>query len=272
VDNALTAYRFDDAARAIYDFFWGEFCDWYIELIKPRMILEDDTKGGAATREDGVLACRNLVSLFEASLRLLHPVMPFITEEIWHALYDGKPPLASIALASYPQTSEKQINLDAETEMAILQDLIASVRNIRAELKVEHKQRVPIQIFAQDPAIQNLIEQNRGAVERLANVEAIACSEISLSKLPGARHTARFDVHVIYEQKIDVAAERARLTKQLEQFGKEISNGERQLSNEQFLAKAPANVAEGIRKRLLELHSLREKAQLQLDELVTAVR
>jgi valyl-tRNA synthetase len=77
---------------------------------------------------------------------------------------------------------------------------------------------------------------------------------------------------VVYEQKIDVAAERARLTKQLEQFAKEISNGERQLSNEQFLAKAPANVVEGIRKRLLELHSLREKAQLQLDELVTAVR
>ena len=86
--------------------------------------------------------------LFEASLRLLHPVMPFITEEIWHAIYDGEPPLKSIALAAYPQADEKQFDLAAETDMAILQDLIASVRNLRAELKVETRQRVPIQFFA----------------------------------------------------------------------------------------------------------------------------
>ena len=111
------------------------------------------------------------MSLFEASLRLLHPVMPFITEEIWHAMYDGKPPLKSIALAAYPQADEKQIDLAAETDMAILQDLIVSVRNLRAELKVEPKVKVPIEVFAHEPAIRTLIEQNRGAVERLANVE-----------------------------------------------------------------------------------------------------
>ena len=268
VDRALTAYRFDDAARAIYDFFWGEFCDWYLELIKPRMILEESVHSKAvATREEAVVACQNLVSLFEASLRLLHPVMPFITEEILHALYDGKPPLASIALTAYPQASDRQINLDAETDMAILQDLIASVRNIRAELKVEQKAKAPIQIFTEDPVIRTLIEQNRGAVERLANVETITFSENSLSKLPGARHTARFDVHVLYEKKIDVGAERERLRKELDRFEKEMSNGERQLGNEQFLAKAPANVVEGIRKRMQELQSLREKIQRQWDEL-----
>lgn len=270
VDKALTAYRFDDAARAIYDFFWGEFCDWYIELIKPRMILEGETKG-ANTREDAVVACQNLVSLFEASLRLLQPVMPFITEEIWHALYDGKPPLPSIALASYPQASEKHVNLATETEMATLQDLIASVRNIRAELKVVQKHRVPIQIFAEDPAIRALIEGNRAAVERLANVKKMTFSESALSKLPGARHTSRFDVHVLYEKTIDVAAESERLRKELERLEKEIANGERQLSNEQFLAKAPSQVIEGIRKRMQELSVLRQKIQLQLDELPSAV-
>ena len=89
--------------------------------------------------------------MFEAALRLLHPVMPFITEEIWHAIYDGKPPLKSIALAAYPQADEKQLDLAAETEMAILQDLIVSVRNLRAELKVEPKSKVPIQVFADEP-------------------------------------------------------------------------------------------------------------------------
>ena len=96
------------------------------------------------------IACGNLVSLFEASLRLLHPVMPFITEEIWQAVYDGKPPLKSIALAAYPQADEKQFDLAAETKMAILQDLIVSVRNLRAELKVEQKQKVPIQVYTQE--------------------------------------------------------------------------------------------------------------------------
>ena len=105
------------------------------------------------------MACANLVNLFEASLRLLHPVMPFITEEIWHAMYDGKPPLKSIALAAYPAADEKQIDLGAETEMAILQDLIVSVRNLRAELKVEPKVKVPIEVFAHEPEIRAMLER-----------------------------------------------------------------------------------------------------------------
>jgi valyl-tRNA synthetase len=151
--------------------------------------------------------------------------------------------------------------------MAILQDLIVSVRNVRAELKVEQKQRVPIQVFAADADIRKLIEQNRGSVERLANVEKIEFVDNSLAKLSGARHTARFDVHVIYERKIDVAAERERLNKELEQIEKEIGNGQRQLSNEQFLAKAPAKVVEGIRNRAQELQVLREKVNSKLNEL-----
>jgi valyl-tRNA synthetase len=212
-------------------------------------------------------ACANLLSVFEAALRLLHPVMPFITEEIWYAIYDGHPPLKSIALAAYPQADEMQIDIAAETDMAILQDLIVSVRNSRAELKVEPKIKVPAQVFASDPGIRRLIERNQGSVERLASVEKIEFVESSLAKLSGARHTARFDVHVIYERKIDVAVERERLKKELDQIEKEIANGQRQLNNEQFLAKAPAKVVEGIRKRAEELVILRGKAKSKLDEL-----
>ena len=262
VNDAWQAYRFHEAANRIYDFFWGDFCDWYIELVKPRLMPENGVEQASAG-----IACGNLVSLFEASLRLLHPVMPFITEEIWHAVYDGNPPLKSIALAAYPQADEQQFNLAAETSMAIVQDLIVSVRNLRAELKVEQKQKVPIQIYTQDAEIKSLLEQNRGAVERLAGVESVAFVESSLSNLPGARSTARFDVHVLYEKKIDVIAERERLKKELEQIEKEISNGQRQLSNEQFLAKAPAIVVDGMRARAKELAVLREKAQSKLKEL-----
>jgi valyl-tRNA synthetase len=265
VNESLTTYRFDEAANRIYDFFWAEFCDWYLELIKSRLNFEEGTDTGPSR-----IACSNLVTLFEASLRLLHPVMPFISEEIWHAIYDGKPPLKSIALAAYPTPDENQIDLTAETGMAILQDLIVSVRNLRAELKVEPKVRVAIELFSHEPAIRSLFEQNLAAIERLASVESVIFVTSSLEKLPGVRSTSRFDVHVVYEKKIDVAAERERLTKELEKIEKEQGNGQRQLSNEQFLAKAPAKVIEGLKTRAEELRVLREKTKSKLDELRTS--
>jgi len=262
VNDALATYRFHEAANRIYDFFWGEFCDWYLELIKPGLNLEEGGDRTAAQR-----ACANLIALFDASLRLLHPVMPFITEEIWQAIYEGKPPLKSIALTSYPQADEKQIDLAAETEMAILQDLIVSIRNLRAELKIEPKVKVPIEVFAHEAEIRTMIEHNRGAVERLASVEKITFVEGSLAKVAGARSTARFDVHVIYERKIDVAAECERLKKELERLEKAIANGQRQLGNEQFLAKAPANVVENLRKQERELAVLKDKTAAKMQEL-----
>ncbi len=262
VNDALATYRFHEAANRIYDFFWGEFCDWYLELIKPRLNFEEGADQTAARA-----ACANLVNLFDASLRLLHPVMPFITEEIWQALHEGKPPLKSIALTPYPQADEKQFDLAAETEMAILQDLIVSVRNLRAELKVEPKVKVPIEVFAHEPAIRKMIEQNHGAVERLGNVEKITFVETSLTNRAGARGTARFDVHVIYERKIDVAAECDRLKKELEKIEKELGNNQKQLGNEQFLAKAPEKVVEGLRRRGQELLVLQGKAKSKMKEL-----
>ncbi len=259
VNESLASYRFDEAANAIYDFFWGEFCDWYIELVKPRLAPE--------CAENARTACANLVALFEGSLRLLHPVMPFISEEVWHAIYDGHPPQKSLALVAYPQADEKQTDHTAETQMAVLQELISSVRNLRAELKVETKTRVPIEVFAHEPEIRALIEENRGAVERLAMVQNIAFVDGSLSKLPGARQTARFDVHVIYEKKIDVAAEHERLKKELEKIEKEIASLQKQLGNEQFLAKAPVQVVGKMRRRLEELEGLHVKIKDQVEGL-----
>ena len=262
MNDALATYRFHEAANRIYDFFWGELCDWYLELIKPRLNHEEGADKSAART-----ACANLVNLFDASLRLLHPIMPFITEEIWQAMYEGKPPLKSIALAGFPQADEQQFDLAAETEMAILQDLIVAVRNLRAELKVEPKVKVPIEVFAHESEIRAMIEHNQGSVERLANVEKITFVESSLTNRAGARSTARFDVHVVFERKIDVAAECERLKKELEKIEKGIASGQRQLGNEQFLAKAPASVVENLRKQQQELAVLREKTLSKMKEL-----
>jgi valyl-tRNA synthetase len=262
VDEALATYRFHEAANRIYDFFWGEFCDWYLELIKPRLNFEEGA-GKSAAR----VTCGNLVNLFDGALRMLHPVMPFITEEIWQAMYEGKAPVKSIALAAYPQADERQMDLAAETEMAILQDLIVSVRNLRAELKIEPKAKVPIEVFVHEAEMRKLIEENRGAVQRLAGVEKIAFVEGTLASSAGSRSTARFDVRVVYERKIDVGAECGRLKKELEKIEKGIASGQRQLGNEQFLGKAPASVVENLRKQQAELAILQEKMLGKMREL-----
>ncbi len=262
INEALAAYRFHEAAQVIYNFFWGEFCDWYIELVKPRLL------GGETEeqKQQQTAAIFMLASVFETALRLLSPIMPFITEELWHALHQGEPPAKSIALAPFPQCDEKLLNDEAETQMAVLQDLIVSVRNIRHELKVEPRQNTPIEVHC-DREIRRVMEENRTAVERLANAEAITFTDASLVKASGARSTARFDVRVIYEKKLDVAAERERLKKELARMEKEMGNAERQLGNDGFLAKAPAHVVEGLRKRLDELTVVRDKAQRALAEL-----
>jgi valyl-tRNA synthetase len=262
VNASLETYRFHEAANRIYDFFWGDFCDWYLELIKPRLNADS---GDVQARA----ACANLVELFDGALRLLHPVMPFITEEIWHAMYEGVAPSKSIALMSYPVADENQVDLAAETDMAILQDLIVSVRNLRAELKVEPKVKVPVEVFVHETEIRRMIEQNLRAIllDRPANVESITFVETSSANKGAARSTARFDVHVIFERKIDVAAECERLRKDLEKLEKEFANNQKQLGNEQFLAKAPAKIVEGLRTRAAELTVLLDKTRNKLKEL-----
>jgi valyl-tRNA synthetase len=261
VNAGLETYRFHEAANRVYDFFWTEFCDWYIELMKPR--LAGDSR---ADRSAAGAAFGNVVSLLEAALRLLHPFMPFITEEVWHAVYDGRPPLKSIALAAFPQAAEAQVNLAAEAEMAIVQDVIVSVRNARAELKVEPRQTVPVEMHAA-PEVRSLIEQNLDAVERLASVSRVDFAASSLARLPGARTTTRFEMRVLYEKKIDAVTERERLRKELDRLEREIGNTQRQLGNQSFLDKAPAHVVEGLRKKQVELHLLLDKTRGALGEL-----
>jgi len=153
--------------------------------------------------------------------------------------------------------------------MAIVQDLIQAVRNIRAEIadiKAQPKIKTGIEVFA-TMEIQQLVGRNRGALERLANVSDVKFVSESLAKASLARSTARFDVRVVYEQKVDVAAERERLTKELKKLEGEFANNQRQLGNENFLQKAPAHVVEGLRRREGELKVLIEKAQAALKSL-----
>jgi valyl-tRNA synthetase len=144
--------------------------------------------------------------------------------------------------------------------------LIVAVRNIRAELKVEPKQSVPIKLYSANGA-RSSIERNRVMLEKLANVSEVSFTAQSLSNEPGSRTTAQFEVAVIYERKVDVTAERERLQKELGKMEAELAGKEKQLSNQAFIGKAPADVVEGMRKRAAELEVLIQKNRLTLKEL-----
>ena len=260
VNQALSEYRFHEAANLVYQFFWGDFCDWYLEIVKLRLDFSENVDNAAARS-----ALTILLGTFEAALRLLSPFMPFLTEELWHVIYDGKPPAKSIALTRYPQPLEEALDAAVEAEMATLQDLIINARAARKDLGVEEKAAVPMRVRTSEAA-QQLFTDNTQIIQRLARVSALEFV-YAMPEGAGIRSTPSFDAQVIYERTIDKAAERERLTKDLARFEKEQANAERQLGNEGFLAKAPAQVVEGLRRRAAELVILLEKTRKALEDL-----
>jgi valyl-tRNA synthetase len=261
VERALADYRFDEAANAIYQFFWGEFCDWYLELVKLRLNFAE----GAEPNPTTALTLASLVGVFESALRLLSPFMPFLTEELWHALYNGAPPAKSVALTRYPQVADFPADPVATSTMKTLQELIVTVRALRKDLGVPEKEVAPITIHASN-RINALADANQDVLAKMARVQAV---EFASEPLTGtnARSTADFDVAVIYERQIDVPAERERLTKDLAKFEKGLAAADKQLNNEAFTAKAPAHIIEGLRKQSAETRILYDKTKAALDAL-----
>ncbi len=263
VNQSLKDYRFDEAANAIYQFFWGEFCDWYLELAKVR--LDFGGTSNAATE----LTLGALISVYEAALRLLSPFMPFITEEIWHALYAavGMPsPAKSIALTRFPLGSEFRGDAVAVADMTMLQELIVSVRGLRKEMGVPEKEATPIVVFATDAPVATLASTNADMLAKMARVSGVTLAQTALSG-NGTRSTPGFDVQVLYERVIDVPAERERLSKDLAKYEMGLQAAEKQLANEAFIGKAPAHIVDGLKKQATETKLLFDKTRAALDAL-----
>jgi len=252
VNQALENYRFDDAANAIYQFFWGSFCDWYLEIVKLSL---DFGEGADHARTRAALG--TLVSVFETSLRLLSPFMPFLTEEIWHAVYDENPPARSIALTHFPETGNTALDMAAQQQMGLLQNLIVEVRALRKEIGVEEKSTVPIEVRI-GQQFRNVIIGNSAMIERLARVSEVRLVD-QISTGLAKHNTPQFDVAVIYERKIDIAAECEKLSKEIAKQEKIVANAERQLNNPGFTAKAPAHIVDGLKKQRDEAQHLLEK-------------
>jgi len=262
VNQALENYRYDDAANIIYQFFWGSFCDWYLEIVKLRL---DFAESGDKAKTKAALT--TLVQVFESALRLLSPFMPFITEEIWHAIYDGNPPAKSIALTRYP-VPDGQAKSDfapLSLDWSHLQLLVTDIRSQRKDRGVPEREFVPLQLSTKVAAKAKFFEANSEIIRSLGRISEVQfVSAETFANRPGIRNGVVWDIDVVYEKQIDVAAERERLTKDIAKYEKGLASAERQLGNEAFLAKAPAPVVDGLKKQEAETRLLLEKARAAL--------
>ncbi|HEV2490926.1 MAG TPA: valine--tRNA ligase [Candidatus Acidoferrales bacterium] len=241
INEALENFRFHEAAHVIYHFFWGDFCDWYIEWLKPQLASQD--------REDAVATWRNLFAVFEFALRLLHPFMPFLTEELWHKLpqaADAK----TIALEAFPSERKEWLDEQAGFEMGYLQDIVIKTRNIRAEIKIEPKVKIEV---TSTVTVDSPLNKHLQTVLRLANLSGPKRESGPLDPGMGpVRSAAGFEWQIPIGQGVDKEAELAKLKKEKDRIEKDLASKRLRLADQTFRSRAPAEIVRGLEASLAQ--------------------
>ncbi len=263
VHQAFATYRLDLAAQAIYEFIWNEYCDWYVELTKP--VLNDEN----ISEERKAEVRRVLLAVMEASLRLAHPIMPYLTEEIWQTL---APMIGlggdTIMTAQYPISDPAKINDQAEADMLWLQGLIGAVRNIRGEMGLGNARLLPVLLQNTTDAEKAQIARIEPLVKALAKVESITfLTEAEQPPLSSSSVVGHVSVFVPMKGLIDPKAELGRLQKDFDKVQKQHDQIAGKLSNEGFVAKAPAAVVEGEKVKLAEFADQLVKIKANMDQI-----
>jgi len=268
VSEGLRAFRFNDAAHAVYDFAWHDFCDWYLEIVKPRL----------AGAESGGQARAVLALVLDSILRLLHPFMPFVTEELWQHLGEAVPARGvgegaelpeNIIVAHWPQVRPELDAPKLESDMESVQSIIRAVRNIRSKAGINARDPLEVLVASTEAATRDAIEANRSFVEHLGNISKLSVAE----SIPKPKHSAaevvgRTEVFVPLEGLIDLGAERSRLEKKLGEVRSKLDGVRRKLGNESFTTKAPAEVVERERSKAADLEAQAEALERNLAELL----
>jgi valyl-tRNA synthetase len=263
VQAALTDYRFNDVASTLYQFIWHEYCDWYLELSKPALYEE---KGSASRKATQTV----LAHVLETALRLLHPIMPFITEEIWQTLPEGvRSEAQSIMISKFPAVDEKRINAEIEQDMQMVMDTILAIRNIRGEMNIAPSAQINAIVKVETKKLGAHLEKSAGYVKTLARLSEL---RIGMNETkPKAAATGVItgaEVYVPLEGILDLAQERDRLMKEIAKISKDIDVFSRKLSNKDFVDKAPKAVVEKDTAKLEEFKVKREKLEQSLKMLV----
>jgi valyl-tRNA synthetase len=251
--RAIEQCRYHEAAQVLWQFFWHEFCDWYLELKKLHFQENSGLTAG----------WRNTLAAFETALRLLHPAMPFLTEELWQRLAtDRTIRPASIALASYPRYNADTTDFKAEREIGILQEIVTMARTLRTESKLDPKQQLEGVLYSRSSALE-VARRHAAAIQKLANVVLEFQSDAAPATGGATRSTAEFDL-VLRVPKSQQDAQLKRRAKEREQLAKNVINSKRQLSDETFLGKAPPHVVESIRRKLADYEAQLSKIDAAL--------
>ena len=263
VADALQQYRFDLAAQALYEFIWNEYCDWYLELSKP--VLWDDNASAALQKGSR----RTLIRVLETTLRLLHPFMPFISEEIWQRVA----PLAGVSgdtimLQPYPELDEASIDPEAEADIEWLKGVIVGVRNIRGEMNISPAKAIPILLKNGSDSDRRRLEQNRQFLMTLAKLETITWLDAGEeAPMSATSLVEQMEILVPMAGLIDKDAETARLSKEIDKLQKDLNRISGKLSNPKFVDKAPAEVVDKEKAKQATQQQSLDKLMQQLQQI-----
>jgi valyl-tRNA synthetase len=258
VEETLRDYKFNELAHLIYHFIWHEFCDWYLELIKPVLNQRDDNESKLATQH-------TMIRVLANSLQLLHPIMPFITEEIWQKLPTTQ---ESIMISPYPECDLKKIDGDAEKKMDLIIDVVNNIRNVRWEMNVPPSQMVEVILFSKNHESLEILQDCKGYIESLGKADSVIISD-SVTKPKSAATAVAQDVEIFLPLKgvIDFAEEEKRLKKEIGKTMKDLDSVNKKLSNEDFLAKAPEDIIEKEKVKAGDLKEKQEKLEKGLNRI-----
>ncbi|HXX59121.1 MAG TPA: valine--tRNA ligase, partial [Dehalococcoidales bacterium] len=259
VDKALSEFRFGDALNELYDFMWSEYCDWYIELAKIRLRPESKESSPVPV----------LVHVLETSLRLLHPFMPFVTEELWQHLKNNLPAnwqkTESIMVAQYPVADQKFIDAEAQRVIGSIIDVVRTIRNVRSEKKVQMDRWITAEVHAGD--LSSAFAPYVDAVQSLSRAKPITVKSgrlaVTVSDSAVVSVLKDVDVVIPMASMVDQAAEQERITKEIEMLSADVARLEQRLSDETFLNKAPAAIVAKEKERLAERKDRLERLKQQ---------
>ena len=271
LNRALADYEFHQAVQLLYHFFWDDFCDWYIELTKADVISDEPSSKRTEARS-------RLLTILDQSLRLLHPFMPYITEDLWqrlpgagesllHPAYAGSSP--SIMLASYPQGSDALVDEQAESEMAATIDLISRVRNIRSEMNIKPSERVRVLVAAPDEKLRQVFTAAKDQIARIVRASEVSIAE----RLDAPKASARAvliggaELAVPLEGLIDFEEERQRLQREQEKLRTEATKLEAQLNNPNFVERAPSERVNEVKDRIADIAQRTSQLQQTVESL-----
>ncbi len=257
VNEALDSYHFNEAASVIYQFTWHEFCDWYLEMIKPALYGNDEKERQKAQQF--------LIHGLSAILRLLHPFMPYVTEELWHHLPNTE---GSIMMAEFPRRDESLMDRQAEREMAIIMDVTTAFRNIRGEMNIAPGAQVDAMVFGPE-SLTSLVKVHAHYIEDLARLSTLwVHGDGERPRVAASAVVRELELFVPLEGVLDFKEESRRLQKEISKLEPEMSRSQKKLANKQFLTRAPADVVAKEKEKFERLGGKLNKLQKQLERLM----